>query len=193
MEHLKWPIQSTFCSFPARTFFPLQTLLLYFCFYCILFFSSWSKLLKNRINGEKKSKIRKRKKQTTPITNGLAIRELYSAMLGSLFLFWTPFFSPIAAGFKQSGSLWSIRQTLFSQNFFPTFSASGEALSVDITRCSEQLLYVSPVLLSTHVSSQDQRRICGLEELPVSATLAPSQTYIVLHAALESGVISTQN
>lgn len=32
-------------------------------------------------------------------------------------------------------------------------------------------LYVTPVLLSAHVSSRDQRSVCGLQELPVAATL----------------------
>lgn len=57
-------------------------------------------------------------------------------------------------------------------------------LSADIACYSELFLYVSPVLLSTHVSSQDQRRICGLQELAVPATLALPQTYFVLHAVL---------
>lgn len=45
-------------------------------------------------------------------------------------------------------------------------------LEARVVRGSEAaFLYVTPVLLSAHVSSRDQRSVCGLLELPVAATL----------------------
>lgn len=67
-------------------------------------------------------------------------------------------------------AMWRLSLTI--HNTFPRFCPSS------------QLLYAPPVLLSAHVSSRDQRSVCGLQELPVPASLTLPETHFAPRAAL---------